>query len=39
MGRAYSTHNDYEKYLQNFGRKTWKDYLEDLDEDGRIMFR
>jgi hypothetical protein len=37
MSGACSTHDVNEKYVQNVGRKAWKEvnYLEDLGVDGK----
>jgi hypothetical protein len=37
MGEECSTHERDEKYVQSFGRKTWKTHSEDLRVDERLL--
>jgi hypothetical protein len=37
MSGACSMYGRYEKRIQNFGRKTWKDHAEDLGIDGKTL--
>jgi hypothetical protein len=40
MGGECGTHGRNEKWINNFGRKTWREEnSEDLGVDGRIIYR